>query len=52
MIVLSGSGQVSDRDGTYEYAPGDVLVFPANVEHMIHNPTTEEHQMMFIRVRV
>lgn len=41
---------ISIRDGEYEYAPGDVFIFPADVEHMIHNPTNEEHEMIFVRV--
>lgn len=50
MIVIKGHGRVADRDGEYEYAPGDVFIFPADVEHMIHNPTNEEHEMIFVRV--
>ncbi len=52
MVVMSGSGEVHDEDGVYEYAPGDVFVFPANTQHKIHNPTKEEHEMMFVRIRV
>jgi quercetin dioxygenase-like cupin family protein len=52
MLVLKGSGQVSDREGDYEYAPGDLFIFPANIEHKIHNPSDEEHEMIFIRVHV
>jgi len=33
MVVLKGEGKVSDEDGEYDYAPGDVFVFPANIQH-------------------
>lgn len=52
MLVLRGKGAVSDKEGTYEYAPGDVYVFPAKIEHMIHNPTSDEHEMIFLRIKV
>lgn len=52
MIVLTGEGEVSDRDGNYGYKSGDVFIFPANVEHMIHNPSQNEHEMIFVRVHV
>lgn len=52
MVVLSGTGEVHDKDGVYEYAPGDVFVFPANIQHKIHNPTDQEHEMIFVRVQV
>jgi mannose-6-phosphate isomerase-like protein (cupin superfamily) len=52
MIVLTGEGEVSDEDGSYEYQPGDVYIFPADIQHMIHNPTNIEHEMIFIRVRI
>jgi mannose-6-phosphate isomerase-like protein (cupin superfamily) len=52
MVVVSGVGEVHDDDGQYEYAPGDVFVFPANTMHKIHNPTSEEHEMIFVRVKV
>jgi quercetin dioxygenase-like cupin family protein len=52
MVVLKGKGLVYDEDGSYEYAPGDVFVFPANTMHKIHNPTKQTHQMIFVRVKV
>lgn len=52
MVVVHGSGIVSDDDGDYPYAPGDVFVFPADTQHRIHNPTDEEHEMIFVRVKV
>ena len=52
MLVLSGSGEVHDEDGVYTYEPGDVFVFPANTQHKIHNPTEQEHEMVFVRVKV
>lgn len=51
MVVVSGKGEVHDEDGVYEYAPGDVFVFPANTQHKIHNPTDKEHEMIFVRVK-
>ncbi len=52
MVVVKGEGFVSDRDGDYDYAPGDVFIFPANTEHKIHNPSHEEHEMIYVRVKV
>lgn len=51
MLVIKGTGEVSDEEGTYEYAKGDVFVFPANIEHKVHNPTNDEHEMIFLRVK-
>jgi len=52
MIVLKSTGKVMDKDGTYEYSEGDVFVFPANVQHKIYNDSNNEHEMIFMRVRV
>lgn len=52
MLVLKGSGSVSEREGEHSYEPGDFFIFPAGVEHMIHNPTGEEHEYVFVRLRV
>jgi mannose-6-phosphate isomerase-like protein (cupin superfamily) len=52
MVVVSGNGEVHDRDGVYEYDPGDVFIFPANTDHKIHNPTDVEHEMIFVRVKI
>jgi quercetin dioxygenase-like cupin family protein len=52
MVVLMGEGKVEDKDGTYSYSPGDVFIFPPNVEHKIVNPTNEEHEMIFVRVKL
>ena len=50
MVVLKGKGIVSDEDGEYDYAPGDVFVYPANTQHKITNNSDEEHEMLFVRV--
>lgn len=50
MLVLKGTGVVRDRDGEYEYVPGDFFIFPANVEHAIHNPSNDEHEYIFVRL--
>jgi quercetin dioxygenase-like cupin family protein len=52
MVVIKGEGEVHDEDGVYEYAPGDVFVYPANIQHKIHNPTDYEHEMIFVRVKL
>lgn len=52
MVVLKGKGLVSDSDGEYEYAPGDVFVYPANTQHKITNNSDEEHEMLFVRVKL
>ena len=52
MVVVKGEGEVHDEDGVYSYAAGDVFVFPANTQHKIHNPTDDEHEMIFVRVKV
>ena len=52
MVIVKGLGEVHDEDGVYEYAPGDVFVFPANTQHKIHNPSDEEHEMIFVRVKL
>jgi quercetin dioxygenase-like cupin family protein len=52
MVVLKGEGEVHDEDGVYEYAPGDVFIYPANTQHKIHNPTDYEHEMIFVRVKI
>ena len=51
MIVLSGSGKVSDEEGEYDYAAGDVYIFPPSIQHKIHNQSDEEHEMIFVRVK-
>jgi quercetin dioxygenase-like cupin family protein len=52
MLVLKGEGTVSDQDGEYDYTPGDVFIFPASIQHKISNPSTQEHEMIFVRVKV
>ncbi len=52
MVVVKGSGLVSDEDGDYGYVPGDVYIFPANVKHKISNTSDVEHEMIFVRVKV
>jgi len=51
MVVIKGEGKVSDEDGEYDYAPGDVYIFPANTQHKITNPSKKEHEMIFVRVK-
>jgi quercetin dioxygenase-like cupin family protein len=52
MLVLKGKGIVRDRDGEYEYSEGDLFIYPQNVEHEIENPTNEEHEYIFVRMKV
>jgi quercetin dioxygenase-like cupin family protein len=52
MTVLKGKGKVSDEDGEYDYSPGDVYIFPANTQHKIHNPSVQEHEMIFVRIKL
>lgn len=52
MFVLKGEGKVYDEDGEYKYAPNDVFIFPANTQHKITNDSKEEHEMIFVRVKV
>lgn len=51
MLVLKGKGLVRDRDGEYEYAEGDLFIYPPNVEHEIDNTSEYEHEYIFIRIR-
>jgi quercetin dioxygenase-like cupin family protein len=52
MVVQKGSGKVYDDDGEYGYGPGDIFIFPANVRHKIYNDSDEEHEMLFVRVKL
>lgn len=52
MMVITGMGEVHDEDGVYAYQPGDVFVFPSDVQHKIHNPTDQVHEMIFVRIRL
>jgi quercetin dioxygenase-like cupin family protein len=52
MLVLKGEGKVNDEDGEYSYAPDDVFIFPANTMHKVTNNSVEEHEMIFVRVKV
>jgi len=52
VVILKGQGLVSDEDGEYGYAPGDVFIFPANVKHKISNTSVEENEMIFVRVKI
>jgi quercetin dioxygenase-like cupin family protein len=52
MFVLKGEGKVSDEDGEYTYKVGDIFIFPANIQHKIINLSTEEHEMIFVRIKV
>lgn len=45
-------GLVYDEDGEYQYGAGDVFIFPAGTQHKINNPTNNEHEMIFVRVKV
>ena len=51
-VIIKGHGKVSDEDGDYDYSPGDVFIFPANTKHKITNTSDEEHEMIFVRVKV
>mgnify|MGYP000877355886 FL=1 len=51
MVAVKGTGFVHDEDGQYPYEPGDVFVFPANVRHKISNPTIQDNEFIFVRVR-
>lgn len=51
-LVLKGEGRVYDEDGEYGYAPGDVFIFPANTQHKITNNSNQEHEMIFVRVKL
>jgi quercetin dioxygenase-like cupin family protein len=50
MYVLKGKGTVRDDDGIYDYQPGDVFVFPAEIKHEIANPSKQEHEYIFLRI--
>jgi quercetin dioxygenase-like cupin family protein len=52
MFVLKGEGKVYDKDGEYTYAPGDVFIFPANTQHKITNDSQEEHEMIYVRIKL
>lgn len=52
MVVVLGTGFVHDEDGEYPYEPGDVFVFPADTQHKISNPTDDENEFIFVRVKV
>jgi quercetin dioxygenase-like cupin family protein len=52
MVILTGRGKVFDEDGEYSYEPGDVFIFPANIQHKITNTSDKEHEMLFVRVKV
>lgn len=52
MVVLKGEGKVIDEDGEYKYASGDVFIFPANISHEILNNSEEEHEMVFVRIKL
>ena len=51
MVVVKGEGKVSDEDGEYDYQPGDVFIFPADIQHKITNPSDHEHEMIFVRIK-
>ena len=52
MYVLHGAGKVCDEEGEYDYEPQDVFIFPANTKHKIINNSKEEHEMIFVRVKI
>lgn len=52
MFVLAGSGVVRDREGEYPCQPGDVFVFPSDIEHEIQNSTDGEGEYVFVRMRL
>lgn len=52
MVVMKGQGIVADEDGEYAYASGDIFIYPANTQHKITNNSHEEHEMLFVRVKL
>lgn len=52
VLVLKGQGIIRDREGEYEYKEGDLFIFPANIEHMIENTGSDEHEYIFFRIKV
>jgi mannose-6-phosphate isomerase-like protein (cupin superfamily) len=51
MLVLRGEGIVRDRDGEYAYSQGDLFIYPQKVDHEIENPTDDEHEYIFVRIK-
>lgn len=51
MVVVKGTGLAHDQDGEYVYEVGDVFVFPPSVRHKISNPTDQENEFIFVRIR-
>jgi quercetin dioxygenase-like cupin family protein len=51
MLVIKGEGTVKDQDGKYIYEPGDTFIFPSGIEHEIENPSREEHEFIFVRIK-
>ena len=41
-LVISGTGQVRDRDGLHVLTPGDAIIFPPHEPHQIHNDGRED----------
>lgn len=52
MYVLKGSGTVEDRDGSYDYAVGDLFIFPPDTEHRIENTGDAQSEYVFFRIKV
>lgn len=52
VYVLKGTGIVEDRDGTYDYAVGDLFLFPPDVEHRIENTGSQTSEYVFFRIDV
>ncbi len=52
VVIVKGSGIIADKDGEYDYAPGDVFIFPANIQHKVINNSDEDHEMIFVRVEL
>jgi mannose-6-phosphate isomerase-like protein (cupin superfamily) len=52
MYILKGDGQVFDENDEYAYTQGDVFIFPANTKHKITNNSEQEHEMIFVRIKV
>lgn len=50
MFVISGEGKIKDEDGEYNYALGDVFVFPKGVFHEITAKGNQISKFVFIRV--
>lgn len=50
-LVVQGTGIIEYREGTrFEYAAGDVIYSPANIEHRLENIGEDDNVFFFIRL--